>query len=394
MEILNSLNDVEIYCKENYKNIDWIDFKEFSNIINKFSEESKEIENEIYDLENINEVDLIKEYKDIHIHKFFRYVPAFLHKHDFFEIIYVYSGISRNYLDGKEIILNKGDILIIPPFVKHATFCPRKEDISLNILVRKSTVDMVFFELLKFNKILSDFFGKVVYSKAHTTYLIFHTKEDEKIKNILIDMLKEEEKCLKYESTVLNGLLMIFFGYLMRNYEDTMEISKDFNEKFEKFDEVLEYIHKNYNKVTLDDLSEKFKFNKYYLSKIIKSYTGKNFVNIVQSLKMRKARELLIYTNLPIEDISNAIGYNSTSTFIRTFKEIYKISPSQYRKNKEDLFKLVFFIYKYKIILNYRLVINKHQRFLINHRLQLWQLLYFVYYKQNHLYQLYLQESN
>ena len=338
MEILNSLNDVEIYCKENYKNIDWIDFKEFSNIINKFSEESKEIENEIDDLENINEVDLIKEYKDIHIHKFFRYVPAFLHKHDFFEIIYVYSGISRNYLDGKEIILNKGDILIIPPFVKHATFCPRKEDISLNILVRKSTFDMVFFELLKFNKILSDFFGKVVYSNAHTTYLIFHTKEDEKIKNILIDMLKEEEKCLKYESTVLNGLLMIFFGYLMRNYEDTMEISKDFNEKFEKFDEVLEYIHKNYNKVTLDDLSEKFKFNKYYLSKIIKSYTGKNFVNIVQSLKMRKARELLIYTNLPIEDISNAIGYNSTSTFIRTFKEIYKISPSQYRKNKEDLF--------------------------------------------------------
>lgn len=53
---------------------------------------------------------------------------------------------------------------------------------------------------------------------------------------------------------------------------------------------------------------------------------------------MRKARELLIYTKLPIEDISNAIGYNSTSTFIRTFKEIYKISPSQYRKNKEDLF--------------------------------------------------------
>ena len=116
------------------------------------------------------------------------------------------------------------------------------------------------------------------------------------------------------------------------------KFQKTLMRNLKKFDEVLEYIHKNYNKVTLDDLSEKFKFNKYYLSKIIKSYTGKNFVNIVQSLKMRKARELLIYTNLPIEDISNAIGYNSTSTFIRTFKEIYKTSPSQYRKNKEDLF--------------------------------------------------------
>ena len=147
-------------------------------------------------------------------------------------------------------------------------------------------------------------------------------------------MMEEEEKSLKYESTILNGLLMMFFGYLMRNHEDTMEISRQFNEKFEKFDEVLAYIYKNYNTVTLDDLSEKFKFNKFYLSKVIKSYTGKNFVNLVQEAKMRKATELLMYTNLSVEDISNAIGYNSTSTFIRTFKKIYYTSPTEYRKNK------------------------------------------------------------
>lgn len=130
---LTELNPLEIYCSENYKNIDWIDFKEFRNLINKFSEDSQEIkeENKFYNIEDINEEDLIKEYKDIHAHQYFRYVPAFLHKHDFFEIIYVYSGTCRNYLDGKEIILGKGDIIIIPPFMRHATFCPRKDDIAV-----------------------------------------------------------------------------------------------------------------------------------------------------------------------------------------------------------------------------------------------------------------------
>ena len=147
-------------------------------------------------------------------------------------------------------------------------------------------------------------------------------------------MIEEEEMTLKYESTILNGLLMVFFGHLMRSYEDNLEISRDFNKKFEKFDDVLEYIYKNYATVTLEDLSQQFKFNKFYMSKIIKSYTGKNFVNIVQEIKMRKAIELITYTNLSIDNISNAIGYTSTATFIRTFKKIYNLSPTEYRKVK------------------------------------------------------------
>ena len=93
---------------------------------------------------------------------------------------------------------------------------------------------------------------------------------------------------------------------------------------------MLEYILKNYATITLDDLADKFKFNKFYLSKIIKSCTGKNFVKIVQDIKMKKAIELILYINLSIGDIS--VGYNSPSTFMRTFKKIYDISPTEYRR--------------------------------------------------------------
>lgn len=332
---LRKLHFLELYCSKYYKNIDWIDFNEFRSIILKFSENCDDIkeDNDFYNIEDINEEELIKDHKDIHVHKFFRYMPAFLHKHDFFEIIYVYSGTCINYIDGRDVILSQGDIIIIPPYVRHATLCKKEEDICINILIRSSTFDKVFFELLTFNNILSDFFGKVIYSKPHSTHLIFHTAKDESIKSLILSMYEEDERSLKYESTILNGLLMVFFGQLMRNYENSMEMSRDFNNKFEKIDDILEYIHKNYATVTLDELSQNFKFSKFYISKVIKSYTGKNFINIVQDIKMKKAIELITSTNLSIESISSAIGYNSTSTFIRTFKKIYNQSPTEYRNN-------------------------------------------------------------
>lgn len=331
---LKELDAVEVYFKENYKDIDWIDVAEFKKLVNKFPKHYKKINDNCCEIESINEEKVIKDYNDISILKFFRYVPAFLHKHDFFEIIYVYSGECRCYIDGKEIILCGGDIIFIPPFVKHATFCAREEDILIKILIRSSTFDKSFFELLTFNSILSDFFGKVIYSNSQSTHLIFHTGEDENIKKLIVNMFEETEKKLKYESTILNGILMIFFGYLMRNYEDNIEISRDFNDKFEKFDDILEYIYKNFATVTLDDLSREFKFDKFYISKVIKSYTGRNFISIVQDIKMRKATELIISTNLSMESIGNAVGYTSTPTFIRTFKKIYNMSPSEYRKYK------------------------------------------------------------
>lgn len=52
---------------------------------------------------------------------------------------------------------------------------------------------------------------------------------------------------------------------------------------------------------------------------------------------MAKAAELLVETNMNVLEISIEIGYSSSSNFSRAFREIYKISPLQYRKDQIKL---------------------------------------------------------
>lgn len=46
----------------------------------------------------------------------------------------------------------------------------------------------------------------------------------------------------------------------------------------------------------------------------------------------RKAKELLLKTDMNIADIAAAVGYYSVSSFIRRFKEMEKLTPGEYKK--------------------------------------------------------------
>lgn len=49
---------------------------------------------------------------------------------------------------------------------------------------------------------------------------------------------------------------------------------------------------------------------------------------------MQHARDLLLRTNMKIDDICESVGYRDTTQFIRTFKTIYGTTPKQYQKKQ------------------------------------------------------------
>ena len=274
---------------------------------------------------------------DIQILKHFRYTPEFYHSHKFFEMVYVYSGTCAQNINGTTLTFNEGDICIIAPDTAHS-ISVFDDSIILNILICKSTFTETFFQLLKENNILSEFFLKILYTNKGENYIIFRTNRDITLKNIILKMINEQRIKKKYGKKIINNMLMIFFAYLLQGYENYVEIpSRLAQQNSNLISNLLAYIEEHYNSITLNELANTFHFSNTYLSKLIKNSTGENFCKIVKNIKLRKACDLLEFTNMSIYQISNEIGYSSEEHYIRTFKSEFNISPTKYRKNPKPL---------------------------------------------------------
>lgn len=94
----------------------------------------------------------------------------------------------------------------------------------------------------------------------------------------------------------------------------------------------LIYIDENIDrKITLKDISQKVYINPTYFSRIFKKETGQSFVDYVTKRKIEKAQLLLQASNDTIEVIAFKLGYNTSSYFIRQFKQYIGNTPLEYR---------------------------------------------------------------
>lgn len=101
----------------------------------------------------------------------------------------------------------------------------------------------------------------------------------------------------------------------------------------ERMVEMNNYIQTNYKTVTLEDLAEHFHLSEPYVSKYIKEKSGKTFGEIVQNIRMKKARTLLKNGTMGVENIALSVGYQSVEHFNRTFKKKYNMTPVEYRNS-------------------------------------------------------------
>lgn len=87
-----------------------------------------------------------------------------------------------------------------------------------------------------------------------------------------------------------------------------------------------------HRKIVLDDLSERFFINKFYLTKIFKETYGTTINSYLISKRITGAKQLLRFTDKTVDEIGNAVGMEDANYFSRMFRKVEGISPSEYRK--------------------------------------------------------------
>lgn len=96
----------------------------------------------------------------------------------------------------------------------------------------------------------------------------------------------------------------------------------------------LSYMYKNIeHEITLEDLAKMNHVSKFHFHRIFKEETSENFSEVLTSIRLQKAANLLISNrHSTITEISNLCGYKSHSSFIKAFKNRFFYTPSQWKK--------------------------------------------------------------
>lgn len=97
---------------------------------------------------------------------------------------------------------------------------------------------------------------------------------------------------------------------------------------------IQDFINKRYKdqNLCLQVISSEFNISVPYLSRFFKEQTGENLNNYLNNIRIEKAKELLVDTDMKISEVAKSVGFTNDSSFIRVFKKHTNTTPGSFKK--------------------------------------------------------------
>lgn len=261
-----------------------------------------------------------------------RYCPAFIHNHTFFEVSYLYSGTCKNYIEGINHTMQVGDILILNPCTKHAVQIYDDTSILINFIIRKDFIRHILLDILPKDAIITTFFKRILLENHAQPFMYFRTGTDKTVSSEILKLYEINHSGKNYAKQLSNAAFSAFLIFLLQKHEkNILKVSaSELQEDTSIF--ILEYLQHHYADITLQEFADFFNYSPRQIERILKNTVGLNFKEIVQNLRIAKAKQLLENTGLSLERISFEAGFSSLNNFFRVFRKYTGMTPNQYRR--------------------------------------------------------------
>lgn len=156
---------------------------------------------------------------------------------------------------------------------------------------------------------------------------------DERVRTLLEELRRELAERREPSALFVQGLAQALAVHLMRTYRDERTAGRRSNAlQAYKLHRVIELMNQQLAEdFSLAALAEAAQLSKYHFSRLFKRATGLTPSHYFIRLRMARARQLLLETDLSVIAIGLEVGYFSTSHFSQIFRREVGVTPSAYR---------------------------------------------------------------
>jgi AraC-like DNA-binding protein len=255
------------------------------------------------------------------------------HIHPAIEFIYLTKGAYEIGIEGAYVEAFPGDLLLFRSNAIHTLrnigacegeYYVLKIDPSLlfQIFIGKDNGKFITPFIRKKKEDISHFPASVIPNES---------------KLILDAMILESEKADGFfyavERAHAASLLISLLRYLIKP-EITSDINGEISEKSVALIlESVQYINENYaSDITPADCAANIHLSYSYFAKLFRAVIGKTFKEYLTGVRLAKAHNILIATDIPITDVAISCGYTNLSYFISEYKKVYGRTPRDTRK--------------------------------------------------------------
>ncbi|EIN5075398.1 transcriptional regulator ChbR [Escherichia coli] len=235
-----------------------------------------------------------------------------LHQHDYYEFTLVLTGRYFQEINGKRVLLERGDFVFIPLGSHHQSFYEFGATRILNVGISKRFFEQHYLPLLPYCFVASQ---------------VYRTN------NAFLTYVETVISSLNFRETGLEEFVEMVTFYVinrLRHYREEQVIDdipqwlKSTVEKMHDKEQFSESALENM--VTLSAKSQE------NLTRATQRYYGKTPMQIINEIRINFAKKQLEMTNYSVTDIAFEAGYSSPSLFIKTFKKLTSFTPKSYRK--------------------------------------------------------------
>lgn len=245
----------------------------------------------------------------------YNFVGKVAHYHNYYEIYYLSSGSGTIFIEGKSYNITPSEIIFLPPNVMHRVAYSTHERVRINLLFSTDYINPVLYQEF------AHLWEEKIFSIKETNFIseLFDKISRESL--IENSISQELIRCYLTE-------LLTYIHRISTKYNDLSAPSKNSPVQL-----AIEYITHNFNdNITLNELASLTNYSPNYFSKIFTDTVGIGYKKYILLVRLKEAEKMILGTNKSIKEIASLCGFNDSNRLSTLFKEVYGLSPVQYKK--------------------------------------------------------------